>query len=178
VRADPRRAIAAQAGFFLIEAMVAILIFALGILGLVAMGGTAVSSQSDAQYRTEASSLADAIAGQIAVSVDRTSEATKAATLATFAHQPNPAPPTDGSVPACAFNGTALDAATAPTVFPLLDRAANGTPPTPGLPGATAANQQIFIDAAGTYNRVVITLCWRTASDGAWRRHTLVTYVN
>ena len=43
--------------------MVAILIFALGILGLVAMGGTAVTTQSDAQYRTEASSLADAIAG-------------------------------------------------------------------------------------------------------------------
>ena len=44
-----------QRGFFLIEAMVAMLIFALGILGLVAMGGTAVASQSDAQYRTEAS---------------------------------------------------------------------------------------------------------------------------
>jgi len=24
----------------------------------------------------------------------------------------------------------------------------------------------------------VITLCWKTASDNAWRRHTLVTYVN
>ena len=50
---DPRRLVPSQGGFFLIEAMVAILIFALGILGLVAMGGTAVSSQSDAQYRTE-----------------------------------------------------------------------------------------------------------------------------
>ena len=74
-------------GFFLIEAMVAILIFALGILGLVAMGGTAVSSQSDAQYRTEASSLADAIAGEMALGIDRTSEANKAASLADFAHQ-------------------------------------------------------------------------------------------
>ena len=177
MRAETIRRAPSQAGFFLIEAMVAILIFALGILGLVAMGGTAVSSQSDAQYRTEASSLADAIAGQIAVSINRTSEATKAASLITFAHQPNPAPPTDGSVPPCAFTGTALDVASAPTIFPLLDRAANGTA-VPGLPGATAANQQIYIDGAGTYNRVVITLCWRTASDAAWRRHTLVTYVN
>jgi hypothetical protein len=80
-------------------------------------------------------------------------------------------------VPPCAFTGTALDVASAPTIFPLLDRAANGTA-VPGLPGATAANQQIYIDGAGTYNRVVITLCWRTASDAAWRRHTLVTYVN
>ena len=87
---------------FLIEALVAILIFSLGILGLVAMGATAVSSQSDAQYRTEASSLADSIAGAIAVGVDRTDPVTKAATLAAFAHQPTPG--------ACVFSG----AATAP----------------------------------------------------------------
>ena len=62
---------AQQSGFFLVEAMVALLIFALGILGLVAMGGTAVSTQSDAQYRTVASSLADAIAGQLALGINR-----------------------------------------------------------------------------------------------------------
>ena len=84
---DPRRLAPSQGGFFLIEAMVAILIFALGILGLVAMGGTAVSSQSDAQYRTEASSLADAIAGEVALGIDRTSDANKAASLLNFAHQ-------------------------------------------------------------------------------------------
>jgi len=179
VRARPERKRAgapAQGGFFLIEAMVAILIFALGILGLVAMGGTAVSAQSDAQYRTEASSLADAIAAQIALGVDRTDEGTKATTLGGFMHQPTP-PPTDVPAPCSFGGGTPLTAATAPGVFPLLQRAANlGT--APGLPGATAANQQIFIDGAGTFNRVVITLCWKTASDSAWRRHTLVTYVN
>jgi type IV pilus assembly protein PilV len=164
-----------QGGFFLIEAMVAILIFALGILGLVAMGGTAVSSQSDAQYRTEASSLADAIAGEIALGIDRTDEATKAATLATFAHQPTPAPTT---LPApCAFAGGGINAVARPGVAALLDRAANAGA-APGLPGATVANQQIFIDAPGSFNRVVITLCWKTSSDSAWRRHTLVTYVN
>lgn len=174
--ADRRRVAPRQGGFFLIEAMVAILIFALGILGLVAMGGTAVSSQSDAQYRTEASSLADAIAGEIALGIDRTTEATKLATLANFAHQPTPAPTT---VPApCAFAGGAINPVAAPGVAALLDRAANAALPIPGLPGATAANQQIFIDGAGNFNRVVITLCWRTASDSAWRRHTLVTYIN
>lgn len=177
MRADVARAAArAQRGFFLIEAMVAILIFALGILGLVAMGGTAVSSQSDAQYRTEASSLADAIAAQIALGIVRTDDASRVASLATFAHQANPAPST---VPApCSFTGTALTALTAPSVFPLLQRAANLTT-APGLPGATAANQQIFIDTTPpNFNRVVITLCWKAPSDLAWRRHTLVTYVN
>jgi len=94
-----RAATSVQRGFFLIEAMVAILIFALGILGLVAMGGTAVSSQSDAQYRTEASSLADAIAAQIALGIVRTDDASKALSLANFAHQPNPPPTT--SPPPC-----------------------------------------------------------------------------
>ena len=156
--------------------MVAILIFALGILGLVAMGGTAVSSQSDAQYRTEASSLADAIAGEIALGVDRTSEANKAASLL--------------ELRASGHSG-AVDAARALCVQRRGDqcryRAGRGRAPRAarptwaqglGLPGATAANQQIFVDAPGNFNRVVITLCWKTASDIAWRRHTLVTYVN
>jgi type IV pilus assembly protein PilV len=175
VAADSRRLAPSQGGFFLIEAMVAILIFALGILGLVAMGGTAVSSQSDAQYRTEASSLADAIAGEVALGIDRTNDASKAASLLNFAHQATPVPST--SPAPCTFTGTAVNAGAAPGVATLLSRAANLGPGL-GLPGATAANQQIFVDAPGNFNRVVITLCWRTASDGAWRRHTLVTYVN
>lgn len=161
MRVEPARRKAAQRGMFLIEALVAILIFSLGILGLVAMGATAVSSQSDAQYRTEASSLADSIAGEIALGIDRTDVATKAATLAAFAHQP-------ATGVLCAFSG----AATAePGVSALLARAAAV------MPGATAANQQIVVDTA-TFNRVEITLCWKTASDITWRRHTLVTYVN
>ena len=108
-------------------------------------------------------------------SLQRTDEVAKAASLANFAHQPAPAPTT---VPApCSFTGAALTSATAPQVFPLLQRAANAAS-APGLPGATSLNQQIFIDGAGTFNRVVITLCWKTSSDSAWRRHTLVTYVN
>jgi type IV pilus assembly protein PilV len=172
VRADKRPVRLRQGGIFLIEAMVAILIFALGILGLVAMGGTAVSSQSDAQYRTEASSIADAIAGQIALNINRADDATKAASLAAFVHQPSPDPTT--SPAPCVFNGTMT---TVPGVRALLDRAANVTA-LPGMPGATAVNQQIYVDAPGTFNRVVITLCWKTASDAAWRRHTVVTYVN
>jgi type IV pilus assembly protein PilV len=169
---------AAQAGFFLIEAMVAILIFALGLLGLVAMGGTAVSAQSDAQYRTEASSIADAIAGEIALGIDRTSDANKTATLGAYAHQPNP-PPSTSPAP-CSFTGDPIDAVQKPGVAALLARAANAAS-APGLPGASSVNQQIYIDPpVGTFDprRVVITLCWKTPSDSAWRRHTLVTYVN
>ena len=176
MRAHRNRFARRQGGFFLIEAMVAILIFALGILGLVAMGGTAVSSQSDAQYRTEAAGLADSIASEIALNITRTDEGTKAATLAAFAHQPSPAPTGTST---CVFDTTGAITATPATqgVVNLLNRAANLTT-APGMPGAGNEQQQIFIDTVSGFNRVVITLCWRTASDSAWRRHTLVTYVN
>lgn len=158
-----------ERGFFLIEAMVAILIFALGILGLVAMGSTAVASQSDAQYRTQAGSLADSIASEIALNINRATDATKAASLLAFSHQPAGVPTGAG----CAFAGgvTAV-----PSVTALLAQAI--APGPTALPGATATDQQIVVDPAGNFNRVTITLCWRAPSDTAWRHHTLVTYVN
>lgn len=163
---DPSPQARAQRGFFLIEVLVAILILALGILGLVAMGGMAVNTQSDSQYRAEASNLADSIAAQIAVGVDRTNAATLQTSLAAFVHQPTVRQP-------CEFTGAV---ATRPEVVALTDRAANATS-MPGLPGATAANQQVIVDTAA-FNRVEITLCWKTASDLVMRRHTLVTFVN
>ena len=159
----------AQHGAFLIEALVAILIFSLGVLGLVALGGSAVGAQSDAQYRTEASSLAEAIAGEIAVNVNRQNNgANIAGSLAAFNHQPGGA--------ACVFNGAVT---TNGQVQAIIDRAANAAP-VPGLPSATAAQQQITVlNAVGDFNRVQITLCWRTANDNnVWRKHVLVTYVN
>lgn len=164
MRARPITPVGRQHGVVLIEALVAILIFSLGILGLVALGGQAVGAQSDAQYRTEASGLADAIAGEIAVNVDRTLNGINiAGSLPAFSHRADPGP-------ACVFTGTDTTNA---TVQALLNRAAS-------LPGATAEQQQILVqNAAGSFNRVQVTLCWRTANDNnAWRQHVYVTYVN
>ena len=77
-----------QSGFFLIEALVAILIFSLGILGMVALGGTAMGAQTDARYRTDAAALADELASAIVVNVDRDSDANFLASLRQFEHQP------------------------------------------------------------------------------------------
>ena len=49
-----------QQGGFLLEALIGILIFSLGVLGLVALQGRAIAYSSDAQYRGEAAYLANA----------------------------------------------------------------------------------------------------------------------
>lgn len=48
----------------LLEALIGILIFSLGVLALVAMQAVSVSSVSNARYRTEAAFLANDIIGQ------------------------------------------------------------------------------------------------------------------
>ncbi|GIK85424.1 MAG: hypothetical protein KJ018_05195 [Burkholderiales bacterium] len=55
-----RRAPRRQQGAFLLEALIGILIFSLGVLGLMALQGRAIGYTSDAQYRGEAAYLANA----------------------------------------------------------------------------------------------------------------------
>lgn len=54
-----------QHGMVLIEAMVAILIFSIGILGIVGMQANMVKNTSDAKYRAEASHIAQKRIGEI-----------------------------------------------------------------------------------------------------------------
>lgn len=54
-----------QEGVMLLEALIGILIFSIGILALVAMQANAISNVANAQYRSEAAALADEILGQI-----------------------------------------------------------------------------------------------------------------
>ncbi len=56
---------AGQAGSVILEAMIAILLFSIGILGLIGMQTAAVSNVSDAKYRSDASFLADQVIGQM-----------------------------------------------------------------------------------------------------------------
>ena len=159
-----------QTGFFLMEAMVAVLIFAFGILGMVAMGGAAVGAQSDARYRTDAASLADEIASTMALNVLRANATTIQTSLLNFQHQ------TAGTADAlnCVFTGPA----SADLGVAAWAAKANTTGPgLPGLPGATSASTQILVDTA-SFNRVTINLCWKPKTGDVWRHHTLVTYIN
>ncbi|OFZ88431.1 MAG: type IV pilus modification protein PilV [Betaproteobacteria bacterium RBG_16_64_18] len=157
-----------QRGVFLIEALLGILIFSLGILSLVAMQTAAVSAQSDARYRIEAANLADQIAGTIWLNLDRTSAASIQTSLATF--QLN----TSGAISGCAFTG-GNPAASADVTAWVNTVTAAGT----GLPGTTGSMLQITFNAAGgAYNQVSVTLCWKTPVDTTPHRHTLVSFIN
>jgi type IV pilus assembly protein PilV len=55
----------AQQGVVLIEAMIAILIFSLGILAVVGLQATMIKATADAKYRSEASYIAQVRLGQM-----------------------------------------------------------------------------------------------------------------
>jgi type IV pilus assembly protein PilV len=54
-----------QGGVMLIEVLIAILIFSVGILGIVGLQATAVTQVTDARYRTDAALLANQLLGQM-----------------------------------------------------------------------------------------------------------------
>ena len=169
-----------EGGFFLLEALVAILIFSLGILGMVAMGGAAIAGQSDAQFRTDAATLASEIAAEINMRVVRTNdpatnEASIRASLDVFQHHP-------ASVGYCSFTGPA---STEPAVDAWLTKVTTVDSTVRALPGSSPALVQISIDnsqgvpgAITGFNRVKISLCWQAPSDKNLRRYELITYIN
>jgi type IV pilus assembly protein PilV len=58
-----------QQGVMLIEALIGILIFSIGILALIGMQATAIKNTTDARYRSEAAFLAQQIIGQMWVDI-------------------------------------------------------------------------------------------------------------
>jgi type IV pilus assembly protein PilV len=67
-RSAPRRG---QAGAFLLEALIGVLVFAFGILGLVGLQAVAIRNTNDLQYRGEAIQIANAAMGRM-WTMDRT----------------------------------------------------------------------------------------------------------
>jgi type IV pilus assembly protein PilV len=58
---SPRAALRRQSGSFLLEGLIAILIFSFGILGLIGLLSSSIRITNDARYRTEAANLAGAM---------------------------------------------------------------------------------------------------------------------
>jgi type IV pilus assembly protein PilV len=152
---NPRIHVAAsrQSGVMLIEALVAILIFSIGILGIVGLQTSAVKASSDARYRSEAALLANELIGRMWAS-DRTSQATVQAAFSSAANGP--------AYQQWAWIGTVAGSpgtTTAPAVGTVLRT----------LPGASANLPTVAIVADSTTSvtssQVTITISWQVPGE-------------
>ena len=123
-------------GSMLLEALVGLLIFSIGILALVAMQAESIRNTAEAKYRNDASYLANQIIGRMWG--DR-------ANLANYANQPGGTP--------CAATGAAS------TYGAVTDWLADVTGT---LPNAPSTRQQVVI---GANNLVTVGLCWQTGNS-------------
>lgn len=136
-----------QSGMMLLEALIGLLIFAVGTLGLIAMQATAMKITADSKYRAEATMYADQIINQMWAD-DRT----YSTLVANYAGS-------GGSGGAKYMEWFS-------------DLSAAGT----GLPGATTSgNAPTVAIAAG--NIVTITIRWQAPGEGAAHNYVTVATV-
>jgi type IV pilus assembly protein PilV len=131
------RARGQQAGVMLLEALIAILIFSVGILAIVGMQATAVQDLGEAKYRTQAAFLANRVIAQMWGGIGNV-----AANV-----QTNLAPYTYGGSGAV------------PAVISDWVTTVNGS-----LPGASSFPPIIKVNAD---NSVVVTVRWQASRDKA-----------
>ncbi|MFZ5465009.1 MAG: type IV pilus modification PilV family protein [Pseudomonadota bacterium] len=139
-----------QKGATLLEALIAILIFSLGILGLVALQAVSIKNVTDAGFRADAAFLANQIISQM--------WADNPANLAAYAHRPNGG----NCAPAGANSGNGNVA----TWLAAVNAA---------LPGAISDRQQIQVGAG---NLITVTICWQGPQDAQPRSFVTSAQIN
>ena len=158
-----------QRGSFLLEALIAMLIFTLGVLGLVALQGTGIAANTDVRYRVEAVRMADRMMSEIRGGLQRnatTGEVTTDPT--TFNHYAD----NDACTATTGFSGNASSLANVQA----WDLALRTTAST-SLPNPTNLNwYQIRITpptGAITFTQVRIAICWQQPGLDVPRCHVL-----
>lgn len=166
-----------QSGVFLLEVLIAIAIFAIGILAMISMQAVSIAAQNDSQYRAEAEHLIDQLTAEMRVTVahDPTTGNVNPTSFATFSHQPVQ----DSS---CAFSGTASTSTVVTDwIKTVKGQNSSGTQIVgKGLPGVTDPRIQIQTDDATTpgLNQVKVTICWQAGNDRAAHSHSVVAYID
>jgi type IV pilus assembly protein PilV len=143
-----------QSGVMLLEALIGILIFSIGILALLAMQATGMRVTIDAKYRSEASFLANEIIGTMWV--DRVGVAATPPTYATSAASPKDC---SGTPPL-------------PTVCDWISKVKARLP----MDGTTPANTEPEIAIVG--REVVVTVRWMRPGDTTVSNHTTTAQIN
>lgn len=145
-----------QQGVSLLEALISVLIFSVGILALVALQATSMRAANDAKFRADASYLANQLIGRMW---------TDRANLANYAHN------TAGAFTCDAKVGTTVAAPANASLAAWLATVAAT------LPGATSGAHRVVV-GAGT-NLVTITMCWQAGNDPRdVRQFDITTQIN
>lgn len=143
----------AQQGSMLLEALIAVTIFSIGLLGVIGMQASAINQTLDARYRTDAAFLANQIISQMWVDPDATNPSALVV-KSTYACDP-----------CTSANGNANTQAWLAQI--------QGTSAVPGfLPSVTDAANQPSIAVAGT--QVTVTVNWVSPQSPA-TVHTYTT---
>ncbi|MCF8149842.1 MAG: type IV pilus modification protein PilV [Burkholderiaceae bacterium] len=145
-----------QRGSFLIEALIAMVIFAIGVLGLVGLQGSGVAANTDIAYRIEAAQLTGRMMATIQAAVRRNSLANFTTDLASFDH--------NSTGDQCILSGTE-------SVNPLVVAWVNEVR-TAARTSLPEAFEQIRVTAAT--NQVRIVLCWQQPGIPVPRRYVLM----
>lgn len=148
----------AQAGGALLEALVAILIFSFGVLGLLGLQAASIKSSSDAKYRSDASYLANQIIAQMWL--DRSN-------IDNYGHYQ--------TGPVCAFTGSP-SADVTPWVTPVTGWI---TQVASLLPGAASSKTQIQVSTPVTGTKQVkVTVCWQGPQDSTTHNFVITSQIN
>lgn len=139
----------------LIEALVAILLFSIAILGIAGLQARGVEVVRDAEYRAQASLFANQIIGRMWA--DRFN-------VPTYALNPG------GAAVACAAGA---NASPNPAVADWLNSVA-GAGVAGALPGAAGLLQQIEV---APNNVVTVTVCWQAPQDAAPHAFTMTAQI-
>jgi len=146
-----------QRGVMLLEALIGILVFSIGILALVGLQAVSVKHVSEAKYRSDAAFLANQIIAQM--------WADNPANLANYAHQTT-------TTATCTFSGGA--SANANVTGWLGATTTSGT--VLGLlPGASTTKTQITVGAG---NLVTVTICWQKPGEPVPHQYQAVAQIN
>lgn len=151
---DPSRTRRAHRGVMLIEVLVSILIFSIGILGIVALQAVSIRNVRDADYRAEASMYANQIIGSMWA--DRFNVPTYALNAA-------------DAVPCGVGANASANAEVDAWLNSFTDPAAAGV-----LPGAANLKQQIDV---APNNIVTLTICWQSPQDTTPHNYSITAQI-
>ena len=144
-----------QSGVSLLESLLGILIFSVGILALVALQSISVKATTESKFRADAGFLASQLIAQMWTDPN-------AAKQGQFALNEAGAD--------CVFSGGAATTLTNKWQADVLA----------ALPGSTATSIQVRnpINPASSQGLVTINICWLPPGADGWRQFSTVTHVN